>query len=184
MKKKIKQITNRFEYDEEGRAVIHMTVQDDGDFLSVYSRHGTPVISTEVADFIENSTHSLPPRTPVTLRIHSDCIDADEKKTYSAAIGEYYSEKYEAEKNEFRFHFWAVLALTLAGIIALVFAFWVDHHIWSEVIDIAAWVFLWEAVDISFFKNRESRRRRRRYQSYLSMKVEYLPLKSEQVQKN
>ncbi|MBR2926594.1 MAG: hypothetical protein IKC31_03330 [Clostridia bacterium] len=174
------QHNNRFEYDEEGRAIIDMTVSDDSSFLSVYSKHASPVISSEVAEFIENSTRSLPPKQALTLRIHSDCIDGREKELYRSAIGEYYSEKYHAERNELQFNFWAVLFLTLAGVVALVLAFWVDHHIWSEVIDIAAWVFLWEAVDIGAFKNRESRHMRRRCLSYLSMKIEYVPLKNAQ----
>lgn len=33
-------------------AVIHMTVKDDSDFLSVYSVTDTPVISSEVTDIV------------------------------------------------------------------------------------------------------------------------------------
>jgi len=44
---------------------------------------------------------------------------------------------------------------------------------WAEVIDIIAWVFLWEAVDISIFKNRSLRIRQVRYLSYIEMKVVY-----------
>ena len=153
-----------------------MTVQDDSDFLSVYSEYDTPVISTEVAEFIENSTHSLRPSQPLTLQIHSDCIDDRERQDYRAAIREYYEGKYIASKKEFRFSITAVLVLALAGIITLALAFQIDHHIWSEVVDIAAWVFLWEAVDIAVFRNRESNRMRKRYLSYMCMKVEYLPL--------
>ena len=176
--KEIKALSHRFEYDEEGRAVIHMTVQDDSDFLSVYSEHTTPVISAEVAEFLENSTHSLRPRHPLTLRIHSDCIDEGEAETYKDAIREYYGQKYLAGKRERRFHFWTVLILALAGVLTLMLAFLVDHDIWSEVIDIAAWVFLWEAVDVGVFKSRENDIMRRRYLSFLSMKIEYLPLHS------
>ena len=40
-------------------AVIHMTVKDDSDFLSVYSVTDTPVISSEVAQFLEHSIQDL-----------------------------------------------------------------------------------------------------------------------------
>ena len=172
-----KQISERkFERDEDGRAIIDMTVRDDSDFLSVYSERSTPVISTEVAEFIENSTHALLPTQPLTLRIHSDCIDDTEKENYRTGISEYYAEKYVAGKRETKFNFFAVLLLALSGVATLILAFGVEHHIWSEVVDIAAWVLLWEAVDIGVFRNRENRMKRKRYLSYMSMKIEYLPL--------
>lgn len=162
--------------DAEGRVIIDMTVKDDSSFLSVYSASDTPVISTEVAEFIENSTHAFSPRQPLCLRIHSDCIDEQEQNDYPAGIREYYTEKYLASKNEARFNRIAVLLLMLAGVIALALAFRVEHRIWSEVIDIAAWVFLWEAVDIAAFKSREINLKRKRYLTYIAMKVEYMPL--------
>lgn len=167
---------HKVEYDAEGRAIIDMTVKDDSNFLSAYSTSDTAIISTEVAEFIENNTHSIPPGHQLTLRIHSECIDENEKMDYQAGIKKYYAEKYLASKKEYRFNLFAVLLLTLAGIATLILAFNVEHHIWSEVIDIAAWVFLWEAVDIGVFKNRQTNINRLRYLSYISMNIEFMPL--------
>ena len=167
---------HKVEYDAEGRAIIDMIVKDDSNFLSAYSMSETAIISSEVAEFIENNTNSIPPGQEFTLRIHSECIDEKEKVDYQAGIKKYYAEKYLASKNEYRFNLFAVLLLTLAGIATLILAFNVEHHIWSEVIDIAAWVFLWEAVDIGAFKNRETNIKRRRYLSYISMNIEFMPL--------
>ena len=163
------------ECDADGRRVINMTVNDDSSFLSAYSERETTVISSEVADFIENATIATPPSAPLTLRIHSDTITADEKAEYTAAIREYYSQKYAVTKKTYRFNVIALITLAIAGIITLLLAFKVESHIWSEVIDIVAWVLIWEAVDIGVFRNRESNILRKRYLSYMTMKVEYLP---------
>ena len=171
-------LEQRAEYDGCGRTVINMTVKDDGNFLSPFSSGTTAMISSEVAEFIENSTHSLPLRRELLLRVHSDCIDETEREEYRAGIKTYYEEKYIASKGERRFNLFAVILLALAGIATLALAFNVESHIWSEVIDIAAWVFLWEAVDIGVFRNREIRRKCRRYLNYTSMEVEFLPLSS------
>ena len=66
-----------------------------------------------------------------------------------------------------------IFLLMIAGVITLALAFRINSNIWSEVVDIAAWVFLWEAVDIGTFKNRELRLKRKRYLAYMSMKVEF-----------
>ena len=102
-------------------------------------------------------------------------INAKERvRIIHSCLKEYYSEKYIASKKELRFNLVATLMLAFSGIVALILAFLVDHSIWSEVIDIAAWVFLWEAVDIWFFKNREGRITRKRCLSYIDMRVEYV----------
>ena len=92
------------QYDADGRAVINMTVKDYSDFLSPYSERSTAVISSGVAEFIENSTYATPPAEPLTLRIYSDSITDGEKEEYRAAIREYYAQKYTVTKKTYRFN--------------------------------------------------------------------------------
>ncbi len=48
------------------------------------------------------------------------------------------------------------------------------------MIDIIAWVLLWEAVDIGVFETRSLRLKRRRFLAYLAMKVEYMTSEARQ----
>ncbi len=166
----------KYERDEDDRVIINMTVNDDSGFLSPFSENSVSVISTEVADFIENNTHSLPPNEKLTLRIHSNCIDDKEKKIYNDAIKEYYIEKYLANEKEVKRNYFIALLLLLAGIFVLTVSFFLNElnvEIWSYVVDIVAWVLLWEAADISLLVNRTLSIMRKRYLSYLSMKIEF-----------
>lgn len=182
IKREVKKQSSERKYkrDADGRVIINMTVKDDTDFLSVFSTGDTPVISSEVAEFLESSTHSILPKEQLTLRIHSDCIDDNEKEEYRQAIKEYYTERYITNKRELRRNAIIVLLLALAGIITLATAFLIEHQtanpFWAEVVDIIAWVFLWEAVDIGAFKNRGLRLKRFRHLAFMSMKIEYCPV--------
>lgn len=165
--------------DQENRIVIPMTVKDDSNFLSVFSENKTPVISTEVADFIENSTHSIPPQEPLTLRIHSNCIDDREQEVYQRAIKEFYTQRYIANERELKRSKIIAVLLALMGILVLGFELFFEYRvggaIWAEVIDIVAWVLLWEAVDIGLFGNRALKIKKKYCLSYLSMKIEFVP---------
>lgn len=167
----------RYLRDSDNRIIININVKDDADFLSVFSQNEIPVISSEVAEFIENSTDSILPKEQLTLRIHSDCIDETEKELYKEGIREYYIEKSIANSRELKRNNIITVLLTIAGILALALQLFLeyktDNMLWTEVIDIVAWVFLWEAVDISAFGNRSLRIKNKRYQSYLTMKIEY-----------
>jgi hypothetical protein len=156
--------------------VVRMTVKNDDDFLSPFSAGDEPVISTDVAEFIENATAALPPSASLALHVYSDCIDEAEKNVYTKAIQNYYREKYAASEIERKRNSRMVLLLALVGILILSLAFLLGanaHFLWAEVIDIAAWVFLWEAVDIGAFHNRDLRVKRMRYHTYMTMQIEY-----------
>lgn len=166
-----------YERDEEGRVIVDMTVKDDTDFLSVFSANATPVVSAEVAEFIENGTHSLRPNESLSLRVHSDCIDEEEKTVYEKAIREYYAERYVANERELKRNNIVALLLAAAGVLVLALAISLEYIasslLWAELIDIVAWVFLWEAVDISALGNRALRLKRLRYLAYMNMKIEF-----------
>ena len=162
----------------DGRIIIQMNVKDDSNFISEFSESATPVISSEVAEFIENETNSVKPNEEFALHIYNNCIDEDEQKIYTAAFSEYYMQKYIANERDIKRNRFAVLILAIAGILVLAAKFIFDFRgvspVWTSVVDIIAWVFLWEAVDIGVLEARVSSIKRRRYLSYLYMKIEYI----------
>ncbi len=168
----------KYTKDGKNHTVLNMTVKNDDDFLSVFSENNTPIISTEVAEFIENTASALPLKESLTLRIHSDCIDSEEQVIYRQAIKEYYVQKYISNERELKRNRLVMFLLAFAGILvlalALVYEYTGGGPIWTEVIDIVAWVFLWEAVDIGILGNRIAKLQKRRYLAFLLMDVEYV----------
>jgi hypothetical protein len=156
--------------------IINMTVNDDSSFLSEFSVNDTPVINRELAELIENSTPSIRKKETLTLKIKSGCIDEEEKKLYSRAIKQYYTERYMGGKIELMRDYIIAGILAVVGMLVLILAFFVEDHstIWSEVIDIVAWVFIWEAVYIAFLETRRQKQSNRKYIAYVSMNIEYI----------
>ena len=70
-----------------------------------------------------------------------------------------------------------VSLLGFVGVLILALAVYIGYHydspVWTEVIDIVAWVFVWEAVDIGAFQNRTLRVNRMRYQKLAEMDVRF-----------
>lgn len=154
------------------RTTIKMQVLNDDDFLSPFSMSEVPVINSDVADFIENSTINLPPKEKLRLIIHSDCIDDNEKILYDKAIKEYYQERYTSLRKELIRNYFAVAIMFIVGAIILTISiFKVNTLVKSEIIDIVAWVLIWEACDISFFTNRSLRIKEKRYKTYIDMEI-------------
>ena len=174
----------RLKRDEEGRVILQMNVKQDDSFLSEFSETQSSVISESVAEFIENETNAVLPHEELTLQIKSNCIDDREEKIYGAAIKEYYMKKYIANEQEIRRNRVITVMLTLAGLFALavqlLYSFFVGDPLWVSVMEIVAWVLLWEATDKGLLEARVLRVKRKRFLAFLSMKIEFLPLGTEQ----
>ncbi len=169
------------ERDDEGRIIVDFCVHSDDDFLSPYSLRSNAELSTDVAEFIERSLETAPVKEQVRLRVHSDVISDEEKVAYEGAIHSYYEDRFEAVRKEKRRLLVIAAIMALVGVIALCVMIGMEitgtrAAVVSEVIDIFAWVFIWEAVDLSCLEYAALRIKSWRYLALSACVIEYLPL--------
>lgn len=166
--------------DSDGRIILNMDVINDDDFLSRFSLGEKPIISNDVADFLDSATSYYLPKEQYNLKINSNCIDENEKKIYPSAINEYYTRAYVDNERIIKRNFISSILLGIVGVILLAVMITLEIHnksvIAIEIIDIAAWVFLWECFDIAFLENKVLKIKRMRYLAMQHMKVEFNPL--------
>ena len=187
MKNKQKNITNNqdkkiidnenknkhYEYDKSGNIIVNFSIRDDVSFLSPYSLNGLPTISKDIGDFIESSTKTFPPKQKLTLRFHGMSVNNKEKETYKKAIKDYYQDKYLHMQQKINKNNLISLILVVLGTIIVACAIAISQKVWSEVVDILAWVLLWESMDTFIFKNLEYRHDKNRYLKFTTMHVEF-----------
>lgn len=176
------------ERDEDGLAVIHMTVLDDSDFLSPLSYHRAEVLSNEVSAFLEKRANALPPQKRVAVHIHSDCIDEQEQVRYRAAVATTFRDAYDELALEIRRSMIAALLMLLFGVL-LLGAMWALSvkdcgEILIEVVDIFAWVFVWEAVDTFFLTRTVQLQQQKRCLSLIYAKICFFPLEKTEKAEN
>lgn len=181
IKKELKNCRNEQEADAEGRVLVDLRVIDDNDFLSPYSTANHNVISDGVSDFIEHSLSDVPSEKPIHFRIYSDVITPEEQKEYTRAIHSHYADKYRQTCMEKKKLHGVALVMALVAVAALSFMIGIDiaglrTEVFTEIVDIFAWVFMWEAVDIFFLECTMLRFRQRRYLRLADSVIEYLSL--------
>lgn len=161
----------------ETPAVINMTVLNDDNFLSPYSETDKPVISEEVASFLDNAASARSPKQKLAVKIFGDCIDDEERVKYGVAMKNYFRHKWDSVIRELRRNAVISALFFLVGVAGLAFMILCDHlqvkAIWVEVIDIFAWVFLWEAVDQFFIERRKLLTEKSRIKNFLDAPVEF-----------
>ena len=147
-------------------ADINISVSDDSQFLSAFSEIGKPVISADVADFLENSASAFSPAQSLRLTVYGKCIDEEEKPKYSDTRREVRRKSIQS------------IIFCIVGILALVAMFCLSslsvNGVWTECVDIFAWVFLWEAVDLFFIERSSLILREKRLRNFVEMEIIYL----------
>lgn len=163
--------------DEEGRNVIKINVSDDSNFLSPYYLNDNPIISGDAASFLEHSIKHLKPATKLHFQFISDQISEAEKKIYEKAIDNYYHLEFlELARSKKRKTVYSLIMLLTAVIIfALVLT--LDYlgvkQLFLNLIDVAAWVFMWEAVDIYFLQRSTIRINQMRCLDIMTAKISF-----------
>lgn len=159
---------------EEG--VIRMNVADDGNFISPFSVEGYPVISGETAEFLDHNSKRHWKSAQVKLIISSDEIDETEQNVYANAIKNYYRTEYNETRRDLQKNFIQTIVMTI--IAAVVFAIAVTLGATTQtgdvalnMLDVFAWVFMWEAVDIFFFQRPVLKKQLRKNAGFIDAEI-------------
>ncbi|MGN0817377.1 MAG: hypothetical protein ACI4L9_00270 [Candidatus Coproplasma sp.] len=161
--------------DEDGNRVINLNVSDDSGFLSPYSTDGKPLISGEVAEFLNHSVKRLKVSEDARFVVHSSVIDDNEKLIYKKAIENYYLTEAAQTKAQLKRNIWLSVIMLLIGAVIFSIAITLEHVgfqlIWLDILDVAAWVFVWESVDLLVLQRPALKSELLRYYKIISAEI-------------
>lgn len=176
LKRNARQLQHK-EYDNEGREVIRMQVRDDSNFLSMYSPKDEVVIASEVSDFLDHAIKSKRLNKNLHIIISSNVIDENEKVEYQRGIKNYYRLRILDIHRRLRTNLITSISMMIVAVFIFVTYITLDllnsNYIILQFIDIAAWVFVWEAVDLICLERRRLKYEQLRDCSLYDAKVSY-----------
>ena len=159
--KKNVEIAEEIEETENGNAIIDIAVNDLDDFYSPYSPKGYKLLNPEMIDYIDEYSKGIPAKQELTLRISAQNKSDDSKDRIEKTIRRTYAEKIASVNDDLRRNLMSSIIFMIVGLIFLVGVIITSTYEFSEaiyeVLDIIAWVFIWEAVD-TFFMERHKKR--------------------------
>jgi len=163
--------------DEEGASIVDIRVDEDDDFLSPYGRGDTLVISEEMAGYLKNTTEGISVKNNLHLKIKCRDINENNKEKFQKSIKTYYTNRFYEVERKLKLNAFAVL---VTFVLALVFlGIWVlieNMHspaVVTLIIEIVAWVFMWEAVDLFIFERTVLRHQKNKILQLLNAKISF-----------
>lgn len=147
--------------DENGRFIIDMMILDDDSFVSPFCGDA-PIISSDVATYLDNSIKNIPPKANVSLHIKSDVVAKEKENIHIESIRNYYRNEQKQLMRELFSNKIASIIMFIIGLVVIsamiVFSFTDFSEIWITILEIVGWVFVWEAVDKFFFERSKLKR--------------------------
>ncbi|MDE7394572.1 MAG: hypothetical protein K2M95_00415 [Clostridiales bacterium] len=134
-------------------SVIGVKIGGKEQLYSAYSYSGDK-LNPEFSNYVLDKAKGVPIKEDIKIRIYSaEGIDAGEVEQ---TLKSHYCAEYKETKKEIKRLSWISVVMTLLGIVALTALILVTHFTENlyitSIVEIAAWVFIWEAVDYFFLQ--------------------------------
>jgi len=148
-----------YETNERGDRLIKLHINDVDYFLSPLSVDGVPCISDETA-FLLNyylKNMSVDSDEKIFFEITGHNLSLAEQELYRKAIKNYYREEFLDVQDDMKQNRRNTILMLISGAFFILLRLFLPLTIgWRldflEPINIVAWVFLWEAVELQIFK--------------------------------
>lgn len=169
-----------YETTESGDRLIRLHVNDVDYFLSPLSVDGVPCISDDTAFLLNYYLKNMSADSDEKLffEITGNSLSPGEKKLYTKAIKNYYREEFLDIQEQLKQNRKKSLLMTVLGIllialriaVPLFFSLRLDYF---EPVNVVAWVFLWEAVELLIFKRPKLREMQIRNLKILEANIQF-----------
>ena len=139
---------------------INIKVQNKEQVISQFSYDENDKINKDLAEFIESKSRDVRFSQDIQLNFYSKQeINAGEIQT---TISNHFRSECKQAKDELKVSNIAVIVLMILGVIGLACLLWVnrffDNFFFQMILEIASWVFIWEAVNVLFLQMPKLRR--------------------------
>lgn len=134
-------------------AVINVKITSREQLFSAYSYSGDK-LNKECSEYVFAKAKNVPVTEDIKIKIHTaDHIDVAEAEQ---ALKSHYRAEYLETKKEAKRVLAITLIMTVLGVLALTALiltdYFTDNLYATSIVEIAAWVFIWEAVDYFFLQ--------------------------------
>lgn len=145
--------SKKIEESQDGDAIIEVQIEHKKDVFSAYNYDCDDTLNKELGEFIWHKAKFVPLNKDYQIKLYSG-VDLNPSAT-TKSIKNYFRSMYIEIKEDIKRTIRFAIINILLGLLFLVGLYFVkDYNFYflNMVIEITAWVLVWEAVDSFFFK--------------------------------
>lgn len=146
--------------EDEDKATIHIYLNHDNAYDAI---SGNSLLNSDIYQSIDETLSYIDKKKKVCIELHfeGDFEDKEKERIYKAFKVHYAQEVLKGKKQSFRIKMLSLVLLIVGALFlisdGLLLAFG-NNFIFQNIIEIIAWVFIWEATNVFFFENASNKR--------------------------
>ena len=172
--------------DYDDITTINIKAEDKKAIFSEYNYDSNEILNSNLSDFIMEKERDIPLKSQIRVKIFTN-DDVNEKEVEMAYRNKFKNE-FQEQEQELKKNLLFALIMLVLGVLFMGFLilelYLLNDFIFSTVLEIAAWVFIWEAVDSFFLRRSEMRRIRFHLARLYYAELEIVKLDFEEVEKH
>ena len=146
--------------DDEGRGIVNIGAENYDDIFSPYCFKGGDTLSFEMVEYLMEKQEIIPLDYDLTLRFNIKDASEDKRKEIQMAVKKNFENDIHAVDQKLQrissLSFWfCVIGVILTAVYLVAIKFFPIEI--TYLMDIMAWVFVWEGVSTYFLDRREMR---------------------------
>lgn len=152
----------RYFVDEYDRGIIDVGAEHYDDLFSYYDMDGKSILDNEFIDFIEMKADSIPPHKDLTLCFHIPDANEEKRLEIEKTLKDTYIKQTHAINRKIKENNKFSLTMLIVGLALSTVYYFMNMYnsipVLSyilNIVEICAWVFVWEAVDSYFLYKRD-----------------------------
>lgn len=159
---------------------INVKAESPKEIFSDYNYETNEILNEELEGFIVKKAETIPLKSKLRIKMFVEETEKIDEKEVEDAIKLRFKRDFEDYERKLKRNAQISFILLLIGILFLGFLVLetalLDNYIISIILEIASWVFIWEAVDKFFFERTEIREKRHQFARLYYSQVEVVPL--------
>ena len=167
------------DFNSRNEAVIEMKAEKVEDLVSPFCIGDDLILTESFEKFLENSASPIEPHLAIDLKVNNaKNFSNEDRKAIKYAIKNHYTKKISLENDNLRRNMIDNIVLFIASIVVLALILVIEAVKFTtlirQVLDILAWVLLWEVFDNFFLRRRVLRSAAIKNYQLLNMRVEFI----------
>ncbi len=163
----------------DDRAIISIKAEEDEQIFSTYNYDSNEKLNAELDEFIWDKARFVPISKDIKIKLYTN-TKTDEQEVVDA-IKNNYKKEYIETRNELKRNtifslIMLLLGLAFMSLLLLMHVYFYNVYL-EIVVEIATWVFIWEAVDSFFLRRSELKRKRITLLKLYTAEMEIVKLK-------
>ena len=172
---KFNQNKNGFVCDNSNRAIIDIGAENYDDIFSQFCYKGGDTLSSNLVEYLQQKANAIPLEYDLTMRFHVKGANEEKRNEISLAVKENYKSAIlgieKRMKRTLIFSMWFLLIGLMFCTTYLLLSNIISKPI-SYLLDLLAWVFLWEGIDAFFLDRRFMQLEKYKLYRLFSAKIE------------